>query len=115
MPPFGFEVRYTSFCSFSIFYYVFTIINKIVIWLNADKLYLNVKKLILLYLVFSNKRISNTNDIVIDNQLASRVSYTKFFIDFIDEELNWTEHVNNLKIKLAKGSGKCEFVLVLIH
>ena len=23
----------------------------------------------------------------------------------IDEKLNWSEHVNNLKIKLAKGSG----------
>ena len=26
MPPFGFAVRYTSFCSFFMFYYVFTII-----------------------------------------------------------------------------------------
>ena len=36
----------------------------------------------------------------------------------IDEKLNWSEHVNNLKIKLAKGYGiirKVEFVLVLIH
>ena len=47
----------------------------------------------------------NTNDIVIDNQPVSRVSHTKFLGVIIDEKLNWSEHVNNLKIKLAKGSG----------
>ena len=54
---------------------------------------------------FSNKRIVNTNDIVIDNQPVSRVSYTKFLGVIIDEKLNWSEHVNKLKIKFAEGSG----------
>ena len=49
---------------------------------------------------FSNKRIVNTDDIVVDNQV-SRVSHTKFLGVIIDEKLNWSEHVNNLKIKLA--------------
>ena len=54
---------------------------------------------------FSNKRIVNTNDIVIDNQPVSRDSHTKFLCVNIDEKLNWSEHVNILKIKLSKGSG----------
>ena len=79
--------------------------------INANKLYLNVNKTHFIIFSFSNKRIVNTNDIVIDNQPVSRVSYTKFFGVIIDEKLNWSEHVNNLKIKLAKGSGiirKCK-------
>ena len=72
-------------------------------WLNANKLSLNVKKPHFVIFSFSNKRIVNTNDIVID-QPVSRVSYTKFLGVIINEKLNWSEHVNNLKIKLAKGS-----------
>ena len=47
----------------------------------------------------------NKKDIVIDNQPVSRILYTKFLGVIFDEKLNWSEHVNNLKIKLAKGSG----------
>ena len=86
-------------------------LKKIVIWLNANKLSFNVKKTHFIIFSFSNKRIVNTNDIVIDNQPVSRVSHTKFLGVIIDEKLNWSEHVNNLKIKLAKGSGiirKCK-------
>ena len=75
-----------------------------------------LNKLILLYLVFFNKRIVNTNYIVIDNQPVSRFSYTKFFGVIIDEKLNWAEHVHNLKIKLAKGSGiirKCRICFII--
>ena len=82
-----------------------TELKKILIWLNANKLSLNVKKTHFIIFSFSNKRIVNTNDIVIDNQPVSRVSHTKFLGVIIDEKLNWSEHVNNLKIKLAKGSG----------
>ena len=63
-----------------------------------------LKKTHFIIFSFSNKRIVNTNDIVIDNQPISRVSYTKFWGVIIDEKLNWSEHVNNLNIKLAKGS-----------
>ena len=92
-----------------------TELKKIVIWLNANKLSLNVKKTHFIIFSFSNKWIVNTNDIVIDNQPVSRVSHANFLGVIIDEKLNWPEHVNNLKIKLAKGSGiiSAEFVLVL--
>ena len=64
---------------------------------------------------FSTKRILNTNDIVIDNKPVSRVSYTNFLSVIVDEKLNWSEHVNNLKIKLLELLGIVKFVLVLIH
>ena len=79
---------------------------------------LNAKKPHFIIFSFSNKGIVNTNFIVIDNQPVSRVSYTNFLGVIIDEKLNWSEHVNNLKIKLAKGSGiiwKCRICFVLIH
>ena len=66
---------------------------------------LMLKKTPFIIFSFSNKRIVNTNDLVIDNQPVSRVPYTKFLGVIIDEKFNWSEHVNNLKIKLAKGSG----------
>ena len=61
-----------------------TELQKIVIWLNANKLSLNVKKTNFIIFSFSNKRILSTNDIVIDNQPVSRVSYTKFSGVIID-------------------------------
>ena len=57
-----------------------TALKKIVIWLNANKLSLNVKKTHFIIFIFSNKRIVNTNDRVIDNQPVSRVSHTKFWV-----------------------------------
>ena len=56
--------------------------------------YLNVEKTNFNIFIFSNKRIVNTNDIVIDNQPVSRVSYTKCVGVIIDEKLNWSKHVN---------------------
>ena len=46
------------------------------------------KKLFLFYLVFINKRLVNTNDMIINNQPVSRVSYTKLLSVTIDEKLN---------------------------
>ena len=72
------------------------------------------KKNLFFIFSFSNKRIVNTNDTVIDNQPVFRVSHTKFLGIIMDEKLNWSEHVNNLKKKLAKGSGiikKCRICL----
>ena len=76
--------------------------KKIVIWLNANKLSLNVKKTHFIIFSFSNKQIVYTNDIVIDNQPVSRVSHTKFSDVIIDWKLNWSEHVNNLKNKTCQ-------------
>ena len=69
---------------------------------------------------FSNKRIVNTNDIiVIDNEPVSRVSYTQFLGVIIDDKSKWSEHVNNLKIIKKKIKMELlesvEFVLVLTH
>ena len=72
-----------------------TELKKIVIWLNTNKLSLNIKKTHFIIFSFSNKRIVKTNDIVIDNQPVSRVSHTKCLGVIIDEKLNWSEHVNN--------------------
>ena len=60
--------------------------KKIVIWLNANKLSLNVKKTYFIIFSFSKKRIVNTTDIVIDNQPVSRVSHTNFLGVIIDEK-----------------------------
>ena len=79
-----------------------TEVKKILIWLNANKLSLNVKKTHFILFSFSNKRIVNTNGIVIDNQPVSRVSYTKCLGVIIDDKLNWSEHVNNLKNKTCQ-------------
>ena len=72
-----------------------TELKKIVIWLNSNKLSLNVKKIHFIIFSFPYKRIVNTNDIVIDNQPVSRISYTKFLGVIIDEKLNWSEQFKN--------------------
>ena len=60
--------------------------KEIVIYLNANKLSLNVKKTHFIIFSFSKKRIVNTTDILVDNQPVSRVSHTKFLGVIIDEK-----------------------------
>ena len=91
-------------------------IENLICVMNTEfkKIISKFKKNLFFIFSFSNKRIVNTNDIVIDNQPVFRVSHTNFLSVIMDEKLNWYEHVNNLKIKLAKGSGiikKCRICL----
>ena len=73
-------------------------------WFNANKLTLNVKKSS--YMIFQP---NNTDACELNNTLNGvtlpRTCNTKFLGTWLDEKLNWTEHVRNLKTKLLSRLG----------
>ena len=80
-------------------------LNKVVIWLAANKLSLNIKKTH--FMIFRSKRccIDNQQDIRICDQKIEFVEHTKFLGIYIDSKLSWSQHISYLKTKLSKGIG----------
>jgi hypothetical protein len=78
-------------------------LSKIVTWLNANKLSLNVEKSH--YIVFARQNVTCHKSIVINNQVVERVLHTKFLGVIIDYKLSWSNHINYIKSKIAKGTG----------
>ena len=79
--------------------------EKLSIWLKANKLSLNAKKNY--YLVFHRARI-NINikpDVIMDGSLLNRENQVIYFGIIIDHKLNWVQHITYVKYKIAKGVG----------
>ena len=80
-------------------------ISKLIIWLNINKLKLNVKKTH--FMIFS----PNRNHIVIDTKLyvgtdeIHQVAFTKFLGVILDDKMLWEHHINYIKTKVAKEIG----------
>ena len=72
-----------------------TELNKLDVWLQANKLTLNTDKTH--YMVFHRARIkSKTGKISIRNNAIDEVKSTKFLGVIINDKLKWTEHIYNI-------------------
>ena len=80
-------------------------LQKVVEWLKANKLSLNVKKTH--FMVFrSHRRDLNTNcNLQINGVTIEKVDHTKFLGVVIDSLLSWQKHVSHVKGKIARGLG----------
>ena len=79
-------------------------LDKLVIWLNANKLSLNVSKTH--YMVFHRaRRKIYHEDIILSNNILQQAHYTKFLGIIIDDKLKWANHISYIKNKIAKGMG----------
>ena len=78
---------------------------KILLWLNSNRLLLNIDKTH--YMIFHSvmKRISTENSVKIGDKEIERVSNTKFIGVNLDEKLTWEKHILMVKSKVAKGLG----------
>ena len=77
---------------------------KLNIWLNANKLTINIAKSH--YMVFHRgRRKSNICNPILNNVSLERVQCTKFLGIIIDDGLKWTNHISYIKNKIAKGFG----------
>ena len=77
---------------------------KLNIWLNANKLTINIAKSH--YMVFHRgRRKSNICSPILNNVSLERVQCTKFLGIIIDDGLKWTNHISYIKNKIAKGFG----------
>ena len=80
-------------------------LKKLVAWLNANKLSLNIDKT--QYMIFrtSNRKHIKPTKLEINDNAIKQVSSTTFLGITIDNKLNWAEHINQVKCKISKGVG----------
>lgn len=77
-------------------------LEKLVEWLQSNKLSLNIDKTH--YMIFSLKKTKYTsNDVLINGKVIKQVKMTKFLGVILDEHLNWSDHVNMISKKIARG------------
>ncbi len=76
-------------------------------WFMANKLFLNLTKTN--YILFkpnnlqTDENTDQTYQIKFGNEIIQQTSQTKFLGIYIDENLNWNQHCNNLCTKLSAG------------
>jgi hypothetical protein len=80
-------------------------LKKIVDWLNANKLSLNVKKTH--YMIFRSRRCNfvNNENLFINGVRIDMVDHTKFLGVTVDSVLSWQKHISLVKGKIARGLG----------
>ena len=85
------STRYLEYC-------VTTDLENLHDWFKANKLTLNLNKSVML--IFGNKNQIKTKEIKIGGHEIMTQTVTKFLGIWIDSNLNWTEHVNKIVLKL---------------
>ena len=75
-------------------------INKVLIWLSANKLIINIKKTHTM--LFTNKRGNNILNISVQNTELEHKDSCKFLGIFIDKDLSWKTHVSYITSKISK-------------
>ena len=80
-------------------------LEKVALWLTANKLSLNVNKTHLMIFKTRKKRLSHNAHVVLNGSPIEKVKYTKFLGIFIDEELSWKYHINHISAKVSKMVG----------
>ena len=82
-----------------------TEIERVLEWLDINKLMLNVKKTHYMFFRKSKAKLIKTLDIMIEGQIIDMVDVTKFLGVYIDACLSWGHHIQNTRNKIAKGLG----------
>ena len=82
-----------------------TELEKIVKWLNANKLSVNIDKAH--YMLFRNKGkvVKETCKVYMNRQEISEVETTKFLGVIIDKRLNWKHHIDSICNRVSKNIG----------
>ena len=73
-------------------------------WLNANKIALNVAKTEIILFKTSNKIYDADLKIKLCRKRIQAFPYVKYLGVFIDENLNWKMHINEISNKLIKGN-----------
>ena len=76
-------------------------IKKVLIWLAANKLIINIQKTHTM--LFTNKRGNNTLNITIQNTELEQKDSCKFLGIIIDKDLNWKSHIEFITNKISKN------------
>ena len=82
-----------------------TELEKLVIWLQINKLKLNVKKTHFMIFSSGKRKFHYQNKLIMCGDEIEVVEKTKFLGVIIDTKLNWEDHISYIKKKIAKGIG----------
>lgn len=88
-------------------------LTHVYIWLNANKLSLNVSKSH--FMVFTRKKSFDVPSVNICNQDIDRVFSTKFLGVIIDCKMTWKNHIMYIKSKIAKNVGIISRARILLN
>ena len=80
-------------------------LNKLSIWLKANKLSLNVKKTHFMFFSPPRKKAEFSNRLTIQGENINQVHETKFLGVMVDDKLSWACHINYISKKVSKGIG----------
>ncbi len=75
--------------------------NKVLDWLLANKLIINLNKTFLM--VFTNRKRQAEISININNQTIKEINECKFLGVMLDNKLNWKSHVTHISNKISKS------------
>uniref|UniRef100_A0A8C7XUM2 Reverse transcriptase domain-containing protein n=1 Tax=Oryzias sinensis TaxID=183150 RepID=A0A8C7XUM2_9TELE len=78
-----------------------TELNNIKLWMDYNKLSLNLNKTKVMF--FGNYNTNKEPSIVINNVLIERVTEIKFLGVFIDDKLSWKPHIRHIQTKVSKS------------
>ena len=80
-------------------------LKKLSLWLNVNRLALNLKKTN--FVIFKGiKKPQNYNvTLLINKKAIEQKQYVKYLGILIDEHLNWKEHISNISIKISRSVG----------
>ena len=78
-------------------------LDKLCEWFKSNRLSLNIKKITMLYF----PRNLNVDSIYHSNRWKTieRVEHARFLGVYIDEKLQWNEHINQISAKVSKNIG----------
>ena len=80
------------------------LISRLVDWVGANGLSLNVKKTC--YMIFTRKRIDFSGfNLSIDNTVIERKTEARFLGVIVDEKLTWQKHITAVRIKMGRYLG----------
>ena len=86
-------------------------LNNLCEWFSANKLSLNVSKTN--YILFSN--IHKRNEETINNETIENVQVSKFLGLYVDDRLNWKQHIDYVQTKLSKTTAIMNKMRNLLH
>ena len=82
-----------------------TELTKIMPWIHANKLSLNVSKTHYMFFQPSARLPSDIPEIMIEQSKLERVCVTKFLGINLDSKMTWEKHIHTIKGKVARGLG----------
>ena len=89
-------------------------LKQILHWLNANKISLNASKTEFVLFKHQRRHINFDLRIKINGQRLYPSSFIKYLGVYVDENLNWSKHIENLSVKLRRANGALSKLRYLI-